>query len=95
MLKFTFNNAVKIIMWAFFLLQGLFAFRIVGPNITIQRLFLVIVYLWIFFNLERQNDFWQSIRGKKYRVIISCYLFVCTYTAVFRGDFNESVKYFV
>lgn len=95
MLKFTFNNAVKIIMWAFFLLQGLFAFRIVGPNITIQRLFLVIVYLWIFFNLERQNDFWQSIKGKKYRAIISCYLFICTYTAVFRRDFNTIFGVFV
>lgn len=95
MLKFSFNKAIKIIMLAFFLFQGLFSFRIVGPSITIQRFFLVIIYLWIFFNSNRQNDFWNSISGKKYKVIISFYLFVCTYTAVFRGDFNTIFGVFV
>lgn len=86
--KFSFKNATIIFIIAFFFLQGTFSFRIIGPAITIQRIFLVIIYIWIFGNLERQKLFLKSVKHKKYNLIIGIYLFICLYTAILRFDFN-------
>lgn len=94
-MKFSYRNASNILLVAFFFLQGTFAFRIVGPTITIQRLFIVILYLWTFSNSKIQKLFRKSTKRGQYTFVIAIYLFVCTYTAILRADFNTIFGVFV
>lgn len=94
-MKFSYRNATNILMLAFFFLQGVFSFRIIGPAITIQRLFLVIIYLWTFFNFDRQQAFWRSVKKGRYNFVILVYLGVCFLTAILRSDFNTFVGVFI
>lgn len=95
-LRIRYSLAAQCFLVSFVLLPNLVSIRVGGlPSITLPRIFLVICYLWLFFDLRLQSVFLRIIRNNIYNFPIVVYLAVCLYTAILCKDMNSFFGFFV
>ncbi len=85
-------NTVRLISMVFvatyFLMPQYVGINLAGFDMTVNRIFLVILYLCILSDSERAKEFTNMIRYYKYLPPLLCFMFVLVYTGVLRADVN-------
>ncbi len=75
-------------IFAYYVLPPYFGLPTPGFDMTAFRIMTLAMLLLIFADHKRSKDFIQLIKEEKMTLFIACYIFVLTYTMVFRADFN-------
>jgi hypothetical protein len=93
--KKAFERVSILFFAALFLMPGYFGFEIGSFDVTMQRLTMIILCLFIFEKRQRTGEFMDIIRKSDYTFILIMYLFVLFYTTVIRKNVNSFLGPFI
>ena len=93
--KKAFERVSILFFSALFLMPGYFGFEIGGFDVTMQRLTMIILCLFIFEKRQRAREFFEIVKSSGYTITLIPYLFVLLYTTAIRTNVNSFLGPFI
>ena len=93
--KKIFYRISVLFLFVYIVLPQYFGLNTPGFDLTAQRMMIIFVFLYLMDNRKRAYDFYNFILRNKFFQFIFIYLFVCLYTALFRGHIGSFLYPFI
>ena len=93
--KKIFYRISVLFLFVYIVLPQYFGLNTPGLDLTAQRMMIIFVFLYLMDNRKRAYDFYNFILRNKFFQFIFIYLFVCLYTALFRGHIGSFLYPFI